>query len=89
MWFKLEATSCSEDMDMIEKYCEELSTFNIRILHIPDLRFSKRAPLMDALVQIELNTLEDFVRLKNSLDRPLILREDEKNLIEIYDYWRE
>ena len=91
MWFKLEATSCMDNTDVLKKYCEELSTFNIRILHVPGLFFSNRALLIDELVLIELNSLEDFVRLGDSLDRPLILREREKDgiRIEIYDDWRE
>lgn len=95
MWFKLEATSCLHDIDMYEKYCKELSTFNVRILNVPQIRFSGIVLKMDVLVLIELNTLEDFIRLRDSLDTDLILRatmmgsrEDDES-IEIYDDWRE
>lgn len=95
MWFKLEATSCYKDIDAYEKYCKELSTFNMRILNVPQLRFSGIVLKMDVMVLIELNTLEDFIRLRDSLDIPLILRanmmgarEDDES-IEIYDDWRE
>lgn len=96
MWFKLEATSCYKDIDAYRKYCKELSTFNIRILNVPQLRFSGIVLKMDVLVLIELNTLEDFIRLRDALDIPLILRattmigksEDDES-IEIYDDWRE
>ena len=95
MWFKLEATSCYKDIDAYRKYCKELSTFNVRILNVPQIRFSGIVLKMDVLVLIELNTLEDFIRLRDSLDIPLILRatmmgaryDDES--IEIYDDWRE
>ena len=89
MWFKLEATSCFKDTDMFKKYCRELSTFNVRMLNVPGPFFSDFVHNMDVSVLIELNTLEDFIRLKDSLDRPLILREDEGMEIEIYDDWRE
>ena len=88
MWFKLEATSCYRDIDAYRKYCKELSTFNVRILNVPQLYFSSIVLKMDVLVLIELDTLEDFIRLRDSLDISLILREDDK-LIEIYDDWRE
>lgn len=88
MWFKLEATSCPYDLDAYKKYCKELSAFNVRILNVPQLRFSKIVLKMDVLVLIELDTLEDLIRLRDSLDISLILREDDK-LIEIYDGWRE
>lgn len=88
MWFKLEATSCFRDIDAYRKYCKELSTFNVRILNVPQIRFSGIVLKMDVLVLIELDTLEDFIRLRDSLDISLILREDDK-LIEIYDDWRE
>lgn len=95
MWFKLEATSCLYDIDMYKKYCKELSTFNVRILNVPQIRFSGIVLKMDVLVLIELNTLEDFIRLRDSLDTDLILRatmmgsrEDDES-IEIYDDWRE
>ena len=91
MWFKLEATSCLEDTDVLEKYREELSTFNVRVLNVPRRYRSGTVLDMDVQMQIELNTLEDFIRLGDSLDRPLILREREKDgiRIEIYDDWRE
>lgn len=95
MWFKLEATSCYKDIDAYRKYCKELSTFNIRILNVPHLSFSGIVLKMDVLVLIELNTLEDFIRLRDSLDIPLILRatmigeREEDDSIEIYDDWRE
>ena len=87
--------SCYKDIDAYEKYCKELSTFNMRILNVPQLRFSGIVLKMDVMVLIELNTLEDFIRLRDSLDIPLILRanmmgarEDDES-IEIYDDWRE
>jgi hypothetical protein len=43
---------------------------------------------MAVLVLVELGTMEDLIRLRDSLDIPLILREDD-HLIEIYDDWRE
>lgn len=95
MWFKLEATSCYKDIDAYRKYCKELSTFNIRILNVPQLSFSGIVLKMDVLVLIELNTLEDFIHLRDSLDIPLILRatmigeREEDDSIEIYDDWRE
>lgn len=88
MWFKLEATSCFYDIDAYKKYCKELSPFNVRILNVPQIRFSGIVLKMDVLVLVELDTLEDFIRLRDSLDISLILREDDK-LIEIYDDWRE
>lgn len=88
MWFKLEATSCFYDIDAYEKYCKELSTFNVRILNVPQLRFFGSVLKMDVLVLVELDTLEDLIRLRDSLDISLILREDDKQ-IEIYDDWRE
>ena len=91
MWFKLEATSCLESTDALKKYCEELSTFNIRVLHVPRRYHSRSGTVldMDVLMQVELNTLEDFICLKDSIGKNLILHEDEENLIEIYDDWRE
>lgn len=91
MWFKLEATSCSDAKDVLKKYCKELSTFNVMILHVPGLFFSDRVLLMDELMLVELNTLEDFIRLRDSLTRPLILlrRRSHGKSIEIYDDYRE
>lgn len=88
MWFELDATSCLNDMGAYKKYCKELSTFNVRVLNIPRLHSFDRIPVMDVLVFVELDTLEDLIRLRDSLDKPLILREDDY-LIEIYDDWRE
>lgn len=88
MWFKLEATSCLNDVDAYKKYCKELSTFNMKILNVPKLHFFDLTLVMDVLVFVELGTIEDLIRLRDSLDISLILREDD-NLIEIYDDWRE
>lgn len=87
MWFKLEATSCF-GIDMHREYCKELSAFNLRMLNVPVLHFFDRTLVMRVLVLIELNTIEDLIRLRDTLDMPLILREDDY-LIEIYDDWRE
>ena len=95
MWFKLEATSCFRDIDAYRKYCKELSTFNVRILNVPQIRFSGIVLKMDVMVLVELNTLDDFIRLRDSLDIPLILRaktigeSEDGEQIEIYDDWRE
>lgn len=89
MWFKLEASSCFNDRDMFKKYRRELSTFNVRMLNVPGSFFSDFEHNMDVSVLVELNTFEDFIRLKDSLGKSLILRKDEENLIEIYDDWRE
>lgn len=89
MWFRLRATSDYHVMDPYRKYCKELSKFNIRILNIPRIYFSDMVLLMDELVLVELDTLEDFIHLRDSLGKSLILREDYDKLIEIYDDWRE
>lgn len=90
MWFKLEATSCDYySMNAFKKYRKELSAFNVRMLYVPQLRCYDIAYQMDVLMLVELNTLEDFICLKDSIGKNLILHEDEDNLIEIYDDWRE
>lgn len=90
MWFKLEATSCENyHMDAFKKYRKELSAFNVRMLYVPQLHFYDIAFQMDVLMLVELNTLEDLIRLRDSIGKNLILHEDEDNLIEIYDDWRE
>lgn len=89
MWFRLRATSCIYDIDAYKKYSKELSTFNVRVLNVPQIRFSGIVLKMEVLVLVELDTLEDIIRLRDSLDISLILREDDGKLIEIYDDWRE
>lgn len=90
MWFKLEATSCDYfSMNAFKKYRKELSAFNVRMLYVPQLRCYDIAYQMDVLMLVELNTLEDLIRLRDSIGKNLILHEDEENLIEIYDDWRE
>lgn len=89
MWFKLKATSCDSGTDAFRKYCKELSAFNVRMLYVPQPYYYDIAYQMDILMLVELNTLEDFVHLRDSLDWPLILYEDEGIQIEIYDDWRE
>lgn len=88
MWFELEATSCIDGMGAYKKYCKELSTFNVRVLNVPQLHYFDRTLVMSVFVFVELDTLEDLIRLRDTLDMPLILREDDY-LIEIYDDWRE
>lgn len=88
MWFKLEATSCLNDIDMYRKYSEELSAFNVRVLNVPQLHYFDRTLVMSVFVFVELGTIDDLIRLRDSLDISLILREDDY-LIEIYDDWRE
>lgn len=88
MWFRLEATSCLNDMDAYKKYCKELSTFNVRVLNVPQLHYFDRTLVMSVFVFVELGTIDDLIRLRDSLDISLILREDDY-LIEIYDDWRE
>lgn len=89
MWFKLEATSCDYySMNAFKKYRKELSAFNVRMLYVPQLRCYDIAYQMDVLMLVELNTLEDFICLRDSIGINLILHEDE-DLIEIYDDWRE
>ena len=88
MWFELEATSCLNDIDIYRKYCKELSTFNVRVLNVPQLHFFDLTLVMGVLVLVELDTLEDLIRLRDTFDMSLILCEDDY-LIEIYDDWRE
>lgn len=39
---------------------------------------------------IDVNSLEDLLRIKKTLEHELILRtDDDEDCIEIYDYWRE
>ena len=89
MWFKLKATSCPYDIMTYKKYCKELSTFSVRILNVPQSHYSGMVLDMYESILVELNTLEDFIRLRDSLGESLILREDYDKLIEIYDDWRE
>lgn len=88
MWFELEAASCLNGIDAYRKYCKELSAFNVRVLNVPTLHYFDRTLVMSVFVFVELDTLEDLIRLRDTLDIPLILREDDY-LIEIYDDWRE
>jgi hypothetical protein len=88
MWFSLEATSCINGIDMYREYSEELSAFNVRVLNVPMVHYFDRTLTMAVSVLVELCTIEDLIRLRDTLDIPLILREDD-HLIEIYDDWRE
>ena len=88
MWFRLKATSCSYDINAYKNYCKELSTFNVRILNVPQSHYPGVLDMYESIL-VELNTLEDFIRLRDSLGESLILREDYDKLIEIYDDWRE
>ena len=89
MWFRLETASLLYGTNVYMRYCKELSTFNVRILNVPQLRFFGISLNMDVLVLVELDTLEDFIRLRDSLCKPLVLHENDDKLIEIYDDWRE
>jgi hypothetical protein len=88
MWFELEAASCIDGMGAYKKYCKELSTFNVRVLNVPQLHYFDRTLVMSVFVFVELGSIDDLIRLRDSLDISLILRED-NYLIEIYDDWRE
>ena len=85
MWFNLSNTDYG---DVYEKYKVELSQFNIRILHYPYISKWFGEPMMITYVLIEINTLEELIRLRNSVCNELILRYYE-NEIEIYDDYRE